>query len=351
MARKTFREKYGIIRASEVKPATFTKTGFTRIDKARGEKNKYGLRHGAVTVLYGPTGAGKSTGAYQIIGNIQRDNPEAKDWLVVDIENQFDAEYAESLGMDLDRVELLPVQEWLDQSLEGVRQAILSEEYMGVIVDSIHGQAVSRDDKSIEDEKSVAALSGKLTQFIQNTKGAVAKTGVIVLVIGQARDNMDKYGDKFHLTGGNQLKHDADMILQFTKSTSKTQCEGVIPLDPDDKTTFNGHITFVKVEKARGQGMGRRFLMPFIKHQGFSEEICLIEEVSNSDLKNTLFNTNGHHYKWVDQHGETVSLTGKERLLEYFTNNKQELTILQNKVMEVKEDIILEEEHEPSESL
>lgn len=327
------KSKWGIVKASEVAPAKYTRTGFIRIDDARSEPGRLGLRHGSITCIYGQTGAGKSTLTYQIVANIQRACPESKPWLVVDIESSFDAKYAQSLGVDLERVDVMPIQEWLDNALEGIKQVILTEEYAGVIVDSIHGQAVARDDKSIEEERSVGALPMKLTQFIQTTKGAVSTSGVIMLLIGQARDNMDKYGDAIHLTGGNQLKHDADLTLQMTRSDAKSRCEGVIPRDVVDPNRFAGHMALIKVEKARGRGMGKRFVMPFISGEGFSEYRCLIEEAAVAEWGKTLFDTTSHHYKWTDANGEAIKLNGKAALLEYFSGNEVELDRLQQEVL------------------
>lgn len=333
MSKKKIKEKLGIKKASEIAPTKYSSTGFIRIDDARSERGRLGLKHGAITVIYGQTGAGKSTLTYQIVGNIQKNDPEGKPWLVVDIESSFDAQYAEARGMDLDRVDVMPVQEWIDEALEGVRQLIMTEEYAGVIVDSIHGQAAKRDDKSIEDERSVGALPMKITQFIQTTKAAVAKSGVMMILIGQARDNMDKYGDAIHLTGGNQLKHDADLTLQMTRSDATSRCDGIIPKSKTEGQRYDGHMALIKVEKARGRGMGKRFTMPFLNSEGFSEHRCLIEEAAIADWGKEIFNTTSHHYRWTDVNGEEIKLNGKAKLLEYFSGNEVELDRLQNEVL------------------
>lgn len=328
-----FKEKHGIVKASKLAPAQYTRTGFIRIDDARSEPGRLGLRHGSVTIIYGQTGAGKSSLTYQIVANIQRQEPDSKPWLIVDVENSFDPHYAEVLGVDLDRLDIMPIQQWFDEALEGVRQAILSNEYAGIVVDSIHGQATARDDKSMEEEKSVGALPMKITQFIQTTKGALAQTGVMAILIGQARDNMDKYGDAIHLTGGNALRHDSDLTIQITRSDAKSRCEGVIPRDPADPDRFFGHVALVKIEKCRGRGMGKRFSMPFIKGEGFSEHRCLIEEAAVSEWGRKIFDTSGHHFKWRDSNNELVKLNGKAKLLEYFSSNDVELQRLQEEVL------------------
>ena len=185
--RLAFREKFGIQKASEMKPTKYLRTGFIRIDNARAEVGRLGFKKGGITVVYGQTGAGKSTLTYQTMAHAQQHDEDTRPWLVADVETSFDALYAASRGVDLERVDVLPIQDWADSTFEAVRQAILSEEYSGIIIDSIHGQAVSRDDKSIEEEKSVGALPMKLTQFIQNTKAAVYKTGIVMILIGQVR--------------------------------------------------------------------------------------------------------------------------------------------------------------------
>lgn len=333
MARYDFRDKYGIKRASELEPAKYLRTGFIRIDDARSEIGRLGLRCGSTTVIYGQTGAGKSTLTYQMVANMQRELVTTKPWLVVDIENSFDPSYAQALGVDLEQVDVLQLQEWMDHTLEGVRQAILTEAYSGIIVDSIHGQATNRDDKSIDEERSVGALPMKLTQFIQATKTAVSKSGVIMILIGQARDNMDKYGDAIHLTGGNALKHDADMILQMTRSDARSTCEGIIPMNAQTEK-YDGHMARIKVEKCRGRGMGKRYMMPFINGEGFSEYRCLIEECAATEWGLKIFDTTGHHYKWEDKDGRIQKLTGKAKLMEYFSTNADELSRLQVAVLQ-----------------
>lgn len=346
--KKSFREKYGIVRADEIAPPKYTPTGFSRMDNCRGEPDKIGLLQGGITVIYGKTGAGKSTFTYQAIAGAQR-QPGGTDKrkLVVDVENSFSPNYAKQRGMDLENVDILPVPDFIDTAFEVVRQAIASGEYDMVIVDSIHGQAANRDikgDRSLEEEKAVGALPMKITQFIQVTKATVARTGVVLILIGQARDNMEKYGDPIHLTGGNALKHDADLILQMTPSTSSSRCNGIIPKDSTGQ--FDGHIAMVKVEKCRGRGMGRRFDMPFLKEEGFSEERCLIEECATTDWGKEIFNTkaNSSHYKWIDAEGEEVKLHGKAKLLQYFQGNAEELKRLQEKVVEATSPIAMEEE-------
>lgn len=350
MSRKEFREKFGIIKASEVAPPKFLRSGFIRIDDARSEPGQLGFRCGGITVIYGKTGAGKSTLTYQAIANIQRQTDGNQ--LIIDVENSFVAQYAQARGVDLDRLDILPVPEFIDTALEAARQAILSGEYNAVVVDSIHGQATQRDgkdSKTLEDEKAVGALPMKLTQFIQTTKHAVATTGVAMILIGQARDNMDKYGDPIHLTGGNALKHDADLILQMVPSTSATRCNGIIPKDANGN--FDGHVAMVKVEKCRGRGMGKRFDMPFLKSEGFSEERCLVEECATTDWGREIFGTSGHHYKWLDKSGEEQKLVGKQKLLEYFQANPEELARLQARVIEATANTIVLEDSEPAEAI
>lgn len=323
-AKAALMKKLGIVQADQLKPAEYMLTGFSRIDRIRGD-DRLGLLRGAYSVIYGTPGGGKSTVTYQIIANLQKQGLKC---LLFNIENSFDKGWATHLGVDIKKLDIVPLQDDLDSTFQTCKEVIESEAYDYVVVDSLHAVGTAREiARDLTEEDAMGILSKKTTTFLRVCQPAIVKTNCHLTIIGQARASMETGG--INLTGGNALQHMADWIIQLNRSDSKTR----VPLDADDKPI--GHVALIYAEKVRGTGNKQRFELPFITGQGFSETRSVIDTImATPELSMKAFNTDSHFYTWTNKDNEEIKLNGRFKTLDYFEANPDELKRLQQKLME-----------------
>lgn len=318
VAKANLAKKLGVITADQLAPAEYIQTGFSRIDSIWGDHRR-GLRRGTSTIIYGNTGSGKSTMVYQIIANVQKQGLRA---IVFNVENSFDPQWAQHLGVNLGTLYIKPIQENLDATLQTVKDVVATGYFDLVVIDSLHALGTAREmDRSIEEENPVGALAQKVTLFVRTIGPSLEQTKAHMIVIGQARMNIDQ--GNMNMTGGKAIEHAPDIIIQMNRSDAKAR----VPVDKDDKPI--GHVALMFGEKVRGPGNKCRFEMPFINGDGFSETRCVIEQtITNPPLATRLFGGVGPYFVWKNKDGEDVKLHGKFQVLQYFDDNPKELVRL-----------------------
>ena len=106
-------------------------TGVPQLD----ENLDGGVPSGKFTVFTGPSQAGKSSMAYQLIGHSQSEDPDAI-WLIADIENSYDREWVKNLGVDEDRL-VFAETDIMEDVLQRVVDLSRTGCLKGVLIDSI----------------------------------------------------------------------------------------------------------------------------------------------------------------------------------------------------------------------
>jgi recombination protein RecA len=155
-------------------------TGFPSLDHALGSG---GLPRGRIVELFGPSSAGKTTLALQIVAHLQQSGATAA-W--IDADHSFDPAYAAQLSVDLDK---LPVAqpESAEEALEVTRQLAVSGAIDLVVLDSAAALVPRMELETALGDSSPGLQSRVLASGLRKLSGALARTGTAILFLNQTR--------------------------------------------------------------------------------------------------------------------------------------------------------------------
>ena len=186
-----------------------------------------GIPVGKLIEFYGEEHGGKTTTALDIVANFQAmELRKVEDDLTYveravlycDCENALDVEWAEKLGVDVDKMYVLQPKE---QSAEQIFDLILSSIDTGEIglfvIDSL-GAMISQQayDKDVAD-KTYAGISMALTTFAKKAEMLMAKHKCTGIGINQIRDDLNSSWGGYTTPGGKAWKHLCMVRLQFSR--------------------------------------------------------------------------------------------------------------------------------------
>jgi RecA/RadA recombinase len=343
-------KKSGFIKAADSRKAEYILTNHYNFDNARGLPGSKGYKKGSTVTIYGPSLSGKSTLVYSWMGEWQRQGLVGA---LINLEDSWDPEWAAKQGADPDALYMTEVPEFADVALQQALDALEGKYFDFLVLDSLHAVGTKREidrDDTLEKEKPVAALAGKVTQFLRAAKPYMFSSRTLQIIIGHARIDIDAgpmaKGPNFQLTGGEHLVHESNDIFQVTRSLSKTRA----PLKKENgKEVLIGHAMGVKVDKTRGPGLGTRFDEIFLTGEGFCEAHTFLRRFEKDIRLISVLENNGNFYRWTDANGNAQTINGKSSLIDYFRENKDELKRLQKAFDEWTEK--KEEAPEPVESI
>jgi len=234
-------------------------TGSPSVDYATGIG---GVARGRVTQVAGVPSSGKTMLALSTLANWQAEDP--NNWGVfIDAEYTYDKTWAESLGVDTERVILIKNNEAkavfealvgrigkegkktipgiLDRIIEGT----LPFKIGVIILDSIDTLTTPLETNSEVGAQNFAPVARFLTTELKRLTPLVAKANVAFIAINQIRMDLTagKFGNPETTSGGRALKHALSMSILVRPSTAK---ENKIF---DSKETQIGHKVLVKNAK------------------------------------------------------------------------------------------------------
>lgn len=209
-----------------------------------------GLPLGRLVEFHGEEGGGKTTTALDIIANFQQLYPD-REILYVDAENTLDIEWAQKIGVDVDRINLYqPQTESAEYIFQVIKDATLSEEVGLWVLDSIPCLTSEADlDKELTDSAKVAGVSGILTRFSREIVGPLAKNKCLGIGINQERDKINsQIPGQTNTPGGRAWRHFCTNRIKFSKGSY---------MDEDGKTISrssgepNSQKILVNMEKTK----------------------------------------------------------------------------------------------------
>src|SRR6478609_466361 len=245
---------------------------------------------GKVVELFGWESSGKSTLTQTFIGNVQKRLKEVgsdKKCLLLDGENSLDGEYATKLGVDLN--DLIVVQ--LDQTAgEGaynkMEMLVKSGKIAVVVVDSYNSLQPLKVLVGGEiGDSSMGVHARMLGQVVARANYLAAQYGTLFIFIGQIRQSIGvMYGSPDVTQGGNALKFYSHVRMNIRKSVRK-----------DDSTKEEmANITTVKVIKNK--------MAPPFKTASFEvlfgEGIDVLGEVVDAASELNIINKSGSWYSY-----------------------------------------------------
>lgn len=179
-------------------------TGVLSLDRALGIG---GLPRGRIVEIYGPESSGKTTLALHVIAEAQKMGLLCT---LIDVEHAFDPEYAESLGIKLENLNVSQP-DYGEQALEIADRSILTGAYGVLVIDSVAALTPKSEIEGEMGESKIGLQARLMSQACRKMTSTISKTNTLCIFINQLRNKIGVvYGSPEVTTGG--------MALQFYSS-------------------------------------------------------------------------------------------------------------------------------------
>lgn len=216
---------------TEQKPLEFISSGCTLLDLILGG----GYAIGRISNIVGDNSCGKSLAAIEASANFFKQYPDGKVWYH-ETEAAFDEEYAEALGMPVDKITMVrDVAEDADV-VEGLFNYLKNEvlpffkknpETRGLyILDTQDAIGCKTENaRGIEEGSYNQSKNIILNRLYRELTSEIEKSNLHLMIISQTRDNIGvTFGRKWRVSGEGALKFYASQRIQFAqvKKLNKT---------------------------------------------------------------------------------------------------------------------------------
>lgn len=295
-----------------------------------------GLPTGRIIEFAGEEGGGKTTTALDIVANAQRVIPDKK-VAYIDVERTLDAEWAQKLGVDIDKLILVtPEEQTAEQIFEITKALVETGEISVCVIDSL-GVMVSAQaySKSIED-RTYGGISMALTLFSKEMIPICARTGCMLIGINQVRDDMNSMYGGTTTTGGRAWRHNCSVRMTFVKSDYIDDKGNSLTRSCENPA---GNFVKVALVKSKVCKLDRKVGFYTLK---YLDGIDAVSDVIDIAVKENLILAAGAWYSIIDpETGELYQYDGKD--LKFQGRAKLKEFLLQNNewLEELKEQIFL----------
>lgn len=193
-----------------MKVETFS-TGSLAIDIATGVG---GLPRGRIIEIYGPESSGKTTMTLHAVASAQRNGGNA---VFIDAEHALDPEYAEKLGVDVNRL-IISQPDNGEDALNIADNFVRSGAVDLVVIDSVAALVPKSELAGEVGDSSVGVQARMMSQALRKITSAVNNTKCTVIFINQLREKIGvMFGSPETTTGGKALKFYASMRLDIRR--------------------------------------------------------------------------------------------------------------------------------------
>lgn len=200
--------KHKLIFANQLPDLDYVTTGFPELDKIVRFPRK------RISEIYGLQGVGKTTLTMKSLAGLTK---EKRKVLYVDVENSFNKDRAQALGVDLTRLAVAPVS-ILEEVADTVTENIKG--FDAIVVDSV-AQMVPRAEYEGEYGDALIGLKARLMgQFMRRISSDLYKSNCALIFINQLRENIAMFTAKYSTPGGMALKYAASLRIEL-KTTAK----------------------------------------------------------------------------------------------------------------------------------
>ncbi len=274
-------------------------SGSLLLDEALGVG---GYPKGRIIEIYGPESSGKTTLALHAIAECQKAGGTAA---FIDAEHALDPTYAKNLGVNIDDL-------WISQPDNGEQALEITESLVRsgavdiVVIDSVAALTPQAEIEGDMGDSHMGVQARLMSQALRKLTGILAKSNCLIIFINQLRMKIGvMFGNPETTTGGNALKFYASVRMDVRKieSIGKNQDEIV------------GNRVRVKIVKNKVAPPFRKCELDIM----FGKGISYVGSMLDAALKYELVEKSG---SWFSYNGEKIG-QGRDRTLEYFTNNPQ----------------------------
>jgi recombination protein RecA len=204
-----FREKFAktfgegtIIRASDRDAYEVISTGSVSLDYALGVG---GWVRGRLVEIWGDNAVGKTSLSLLSLAEAQRAYPDMEAGFI-DMEQTFDRQQAERLGVDTERLSLVTPNS-AEYVADSLKLMLTSGLFSLIVVDSIGAMLPEKEKEKDADEATVAIQAKIVTRMVKIAATEASRHGTVVIFLNQVRANVGGYGAPTTTPGGFALKH------------------------------------------------------------------------------------------------------------------------------------------------
>jgi len=196
---------------TNLEPIETISTGSLGLDIALGGG---GLPRGRITEIYGAESSGKTTIALHVIAEAQKAGGMA---LFVDAEHALDTEYAQRLGVDIDRLYVSQPTSG-EEALEIMDAMIRSGAMDVVVLDSVAALVPKNEIEGDMGDSHVGLQAPMMSQALRKLGGTLNKTQTAAIFINQIREKIGvMFGNPETTPGGRALKFWASCRLEVRR--------------------------------------------------------------------------------------------------------------------------------------
>ncbi len=186
-------------------------TGSLALDIALGVG---GVPRGRITEIYGQESSGKTTLAYHIIAEAQKQGGTAA---FIDAEHAVDAVYARNLGVDVDSL-LISQPDTGEEALEIIDALIRSGAVDVVVLDSVAALVPKSEIEGEMGDSHVGLQARLMSQAMRKIGGSTSKSRTAAIFINQIREKIGvMFGNPETTPGGRALKFWASVRLEIRR--------------------------------------------------------------------------------------------------------------------------------------
>jgi recombination protein RecA len=276
-------------------------TGFAALDAELSDgQGKGGYPMGKPVLFAGGFQSAKTSAALRHIAVTQQNDPNAI-CLWGDAENSFDAPWAKKLGVDLDRLLIVPPM-IADHMITQLEEAIERIAPAAIVIDSI-GSLLSwqevmkkRDDEEFTKDISqdtVALTARFLGKFYRRWTPMLAKLKPTLILITHIYTVIGPVPFE-EAKGGNAMKHSSHVVIWFSRRKGDQEKKEKIKMaDGRVAELFTAYEVVMTIQKTRQSPTeGHKIVIPFVYGKGLSE----VDSVIEMAMAMGLLQQNGSYY-------------------------------------------------------
>lgn len=325
-----------------------------------------GIPRGRIVEFAGEENGGKTTTALDIVANAQKlfqeewENEIAeleaidkkkkeqqsrldyikargpKQIVYADCENTLDEEWAQKLGVDIDKLILLkPQSQTAEQIFEMLLQMIDTDEVGLVVIDSLGVMLSAQAYEKTMEEKTYGGIAAALTLFSKKAELLCTKYNCTLIGINQMREDINSPYGGMITTGGKGWKHNCSVRLMFQKGAYIDERGNELRRSAQSPA---GNLVMINIAKTKVCKPDRRVGFYTLK---YDSGIDIIADTVDVALKYGIIQQAGAWFSIIDietgeimedDTGELIKLQGKPNVIEYLKENEYLFTEIYNKI-------------------
>lgn len=285
-------------------------TGAFSLDIALGVG---GVPRGRIVEIFGPESSGKTTLTLNIIAQAQAEGGIAA---FIDAEHSFDPGYAQRLGIRVNEL-LVSQPDSGEQALEIAETLVRSNAVDIIVVDSVAALTPKAEIEGQMGDSFIGLQARLMSQALRKLTASISRTKTCVIFINQLREKVGvMFGNPEVTPGGRALKFYSSVRIDLRKVSSIKRGEEIV-----------GNVVRAKVVKNKVAPPFKNADFEIYFDSGISWEASLVNAAETAGL----LKRSGAWYSIGDKRiGQ-----GKESVIEYLKQNKDEAEALKNNILEV----------------